>query len=1005
MSDPQRIILDGAEPYASALAAILLDRHQVDRPSGRVADLRDVTVVVPGARSGRRILDHLSLRASASELPWVPPSIVTPGRAIELMQLERESRDAPDIGERGVTASSFERLSAWCAALGRISPEDREELGIGTDTPLGRWVLAELLDSLHRELSGEALSIGDAAERLPSRRVALAAGVEERYVDSLSKYDRVDGYRQRRLALQLSAPLSGGPIYLVGLFDLPGLLRRYLWQWPGPVTAIVCGAHPEEDAYDSFGVARPDRWGDLHIAVPERSVAFARDAESQASQVVDQVERWATAGAEPLGVTDPLGVEDVAIGVVDAAAALPIQRRLAERDVKTRSGAGQAFARCGPARLIAAMRGLTQELNFEGVSVLMRHPDIERWLQSTRPIANDGAATDGTARADAAAAPDTAASSPDEAATIRDDRSDSEQYLAALDRYRAEFLPSTWVPGQPVVAELSAPLQRLSTLLAPLVVSDERRSLPHWSDSIRSVLESVYSARTLEESHAIDREVAEALALVRDALDEMGAIDPVLAPRLSASDALAILSDSLQDASLTDPQREPSVELIGWLELLLDDAPRLIVTSVNEPGLPAPPSIDPFLPEPARRSLGLNDHSRRYARDAAIATGLQARTRGNADIVWIATRLDVDGRPALPSRLLLACDAVSIAKRIARFGSPAEETVAVGMASDRGLLARFEPPAPIAPPVLSRLRVTAFRDYLACPYRFYLRHVLKLDSVDDRATELDARAFGTLVHEVLARFGADHVMRDSRDPTALAAYLIRTLDSQARDRYGAQPLPAIRIQLAGARQRLAAFADWQVAWRRQGWQIRAAELGTAAGGVPLDVDGEPFLLTGTIDRIDVHEQTGETLILDYKTSESGEHPDRVHRKRSFAPDPARPGKRRAVQEWVDLQLPLYRQLAAAHGFDSAAKLGYLVLPRDLRNVGLLSAEWSSAELEQADEVASSIVRALRDKVFWPPAERPPAFSEVYSPICQDGLLVEGADEVLNAVDSEGGDVR
>src|SRR4029453_3255154 len=54
---------------------------------------------------------------------------------------------------------------------------------------------------------------------------------------------------------------------------------------------------------------------------------------------------------------------------------------------------------------------------------------------------------------------------------------------------------------------------------------------------------------------------------------------------------------------------------------------------------------------------------------------------------------------------------------------------------------------------LPALSVTKFRDYMACPYRFYLRHVLELQAVDDQADELDGGTFGGLAHWVLEQFG------------------------------------------------------------------------------------------------------------------------------------------------------------------------------------------------------------------------------------------------------------
>ena len=56
---------------------------------------------------------------------------------------------------------------------------------------------------------------------------------------------------------------------------------------------------------------------------------------------------------------------------------------------------------------------------------------------------------------------------------------------------------------------------------------------------------------------------------------------------------------------------------------------------------------------------------------------------------------------------------------------------------------------------LERIPVTQFKDYLACPYRYYLRHVCKLRVVNDSARELDGGAFGRLLHRVLGAFARD----------------------------------------------------------------------------------------------------------------------------------------------------------------------------------------------------------------------------------------------------------
>ena len=102
-------------------------------------------------------------------------------------------------------------------------------------------------------------------------------------------------------------------------------------------------------------------------------------------------------------------------------------------------------------------------------------------------------------------------------------------------------------------------------------------------------------------------------------------------------------------------------------------------------------------------------------------------------------------------------------------------------------------------------------------------------------------------------------------------------------------------------------------------------------------DGKAPLLTGRMDRIDVHEQTGQCVILDYKSSDAGDGPEQVHRRSG---------------RWVDLQLPLYRHLARGMGLEGPLQLGYILLPRDTAKTGFAIAEWGEVQLAEADEVAA-----------------------------------------------------
>jgi ATP-dependent helicase/DNAse subunit B len=287
---------------------------------------------------------------------------------------------------------------------------------------------------------------------------------------------------------------------------------------------------------------------------------------------------------------------------------------------------------------------------------------------------------------------------------------------------------------------------------------------------------------------------------------------------------------------------------------------------------------------------------------------------------------------------------------------------------------------------MTSLSVTRFRDYLACPYRFYLRHVLKLAAIEDDAAELDGAAFGDLVHRVLAGFGRSEEAKDVRtssDWTKIAGYLDHKLDEVAAARFGKkQARPAVMVQVEQLRLRLRAFALWQAQRAGEGWRILFSENADDQRKLSRNwpIDGKPFTLEGRIDRIDYHEDLGRLAVLDYKTADSGDDPMKTHRK---------------ADEWIDLQLPLYRHLVAAATPKSIAveemsiDLGYIVLPLDVKSVGLLRAEWDDSLLLSADESARRVVRLIWDEQFWPPKSPPPNFCDDLAVICHDHALSGG----------------
>ena len=120
-----------------------------------------------------------------------------------------------------------------------------------------------------------------------------------------------------------------------------------------------------------------------------------------------------------------------------------------------------------------------------------------------------------------------------------------------------------------------------------------------------------------------------------------------------------------------------------------------------------------------------------------------------------------------------------LAEQGIRFENSASEATAAATApAVSSRLVVPEPPAGVAG--VTSMRVTEFRDYLACPYRYWLRHRLRLAAVTDGALELGPADFGTLIHECLDRFAKREELTRCTDGDTLAAPLPRAGNTGAR---------------------------------------------------------------------------------------------------------------------------------------------------------------------------------------------------------------------------------
>lgn len=420
------------------------------------------------------------------------------------------------------------------------------------------------------------------------------------------------------------------------------------------------------------------------------------------------------------------------------------------------------------------------------------------------------------------------------------------------------------------------------------------------------------------------------------------------------------------------PPEERVLDVLGWLELFFETGSHLVICGVNEGLVPTRASTDSWLPEATRRVLQLSTDRSRHARDAYLLTCMMRSRASSGRVDLLLGKSSGSGDVLQPSRLLLAAKGEELARRVEKLFrevSPPEDGLSWDLTERwKWLVNREERP--------EKMNVTGFSDYLACPFRFYLKHVKKMQRAEPERIEWNARDFGNLMHEVLERFGQNHEARYLQKSSEIESWVQDSLREVLRERFGDQPPAAVRIQQEVMMRRLSWFAEKQAAEMEEGWRITEVER-----SFELPVAG--LVVRGQIDRIERQEGSGRCRVIDYKTSSQAknvanahgvavradevwpEHLKEVDAVKAFLPV-GRAGK--VVEaRWINLQVALY---AAAHG--EVPEVGYFALGASAGNVGLsMWPDFGEAEIESALACAEWIVRRIQEAEdpFWPPVEK------------------------------------
>ncbi len=910
---PKKHYLNWDSPLLSLSAEWLLSLS-----SERSLDLSDTLLLLPTQQSGRRLREALACAMDKRGGGLFSPRMATPSILL--------SRDgAQDLADESAC------IWHWIHILQAKNLKQFHALFPRIPTIIDFNWCRLIARSLH-ELRGKLVDAGldcaavasmDCCEEKSRWRELVK--LESAYRESLQNVGLIDLHdAKRELAASPELSPSVKRIFLMGVPDLTPLLQtalENLIKKGSTVELIVFGPLGGNGLFDEWGRPIPAKWLNRKLSLNTEQLHPALDEKAQANGIAEVLKRYASKV-----------YDTAAVGVADARVITHLEHRLSQLDIRNFNPAGEALKRSSLYAFIKSLLVVIQNPNFTNSDIFLRLPDSWTWLAG------------------------------------EDEFIEPTQLLAGLDELRERHIPSSLIAATNLDFVKGRESENISRrIMARSALRLLRNQLQtfsrgHFSKKLLAFLKASFEGREFCEGNVKDIIWREMYILLKERLVKLDAAIPT-SEKSNPVVELTLLLDSIGRESMVAERSSLTIDLQGWLELAWEDAPHLLVSGVNEGVLPESTFGDRFLPEGLRKQLGLRSNEERFSRDAWLLELLLSIRGKQGRVDFFLGRQRCNGDPLKPSRLLFRCDDTELPERVNHlFSRLAPLKQAPAWSVPWKLSCAVEGP-------LENLSVTSMADYLSCPYRFFLKHVMRMQTLDTDQRELDPRGFGNLIHDVLDAYGAEKKMTQVEESELIQQYFSKTLKDQVRHKFGDQISLPLIVQSEIALKRLSVVARIQADQIKEGWVIIGTE-------EPFDLSVNGIVIRGRIDRIEKNKNTGEVRVLDYKTSNTSNDPIKKHwalfneeKHGDCVKDYARFNIESKSYRWIGLQLPLYA-LALKQKYPSIL-LGFFNIPEVGSDVGIkLLGDCDSQLLSAAQDCVEGLVSDVKAGRFWPPSPKP-----------------------------------
>jgi ATP-dependent helicase/nuclease subunit B len=469
-------------------------------------------------------------------------------------------------------------------------------------------------------------------------------------------------------------------------------------------------------------------------------------------------------------------------------------------------------------------------------------------------------------------------------------------HVELLDLLKSPFLLGELAARQDAVLQLELALRRQgvaqgTTDIQRLAFAEFAGALPGWLTLLFKTRQqfaqtraplAVWLGRLLDSLARLDATLA-ADAAGAEVMDTLDALRRELADdgeKYSFGEWRRWLNQALESASFIDARVASPIVLTSLPAARGRTFEAVALIGADARHLPAAPAPGLFS-QAIRAQLGLPT----AADDAAAVTDdlIQLLSQGETLVSWQAWH-DDEPNPASPLALRLQA-LHQAAWGIALPGQTGGEPPA----QSSPLPAACVQPAPSVVPahLPRRYSPSAYQTLLDCPYRFFVKNVLRIEELDAVDEALDKSDYGSALHRILKAFH-DSAPQPERDTART-----RLAEISAAE-FATLPAWTAAAWASKWNSIQPAYIDAWLDWVEQGWRYASGETGFA---VVHRVPGlGEITLHGRIDRVDErldHDGGDARTVIDYKTS-------------------AASGLRKKLKDPTEaVQLPFYAWLADA----------------------------------------------------------------------------------------------